>query len=81
MPEFYEHLNPVPFEAAAQVEKVWPKIYVRRGTPSRGNVTNYRCVICRLNRKPAANASRSRTGGPSQRSIAAYDLAKAVRFS
>ena len=36
MPELYEHLNPMPFEAAAQMEKDLPKIYVRRATPSQG---------------------------------------------
>jgi hypothetical protein len=34
MPELYEHLNPMPFEAAAQMERISPKICATRVTRS-----------------------------------------------
>ena len=45
MPELYEHLNPMPFEAAAQMEKDLTKDLRDEGTPS--NRWNVR--FCSLN--------------------------------
>jgi hypothetical protein len=72
MPELYEHLNPMPFEAAAQMEKDLTEDLRAEGyTVTGGTWQTIARVTCLLNRKPAASASlieNKRFGSPNAHS-------------